>query len=220
MGGTLDYRLMERLVPAFLQGFEMTLIVFVVSTIGAFLWGGLLVMPRLRRQPWLSLPVAAYIEIVRNSPLLVQIYLLYFGLPLIGIWLPTFWCGVIAIVAQHGAFLCEIFRSGIANVGAGQWEAGRAIGLRNFKLFRIVILPQALASVIPSITNQVIILAKDTSLVSAIGVMELTLMAKLSIERSAATIEVFAVVSMFYLAMTTALGFSGRAIERRLRARG
>jgi polar amino acid transport system permease protein len=215
----VDYRLIERLAPAFLQGLEMTLIVGTVSAVGAVLWGGLLVWPRIRHSRGLNAPIVAYIELVRNSPLLVHIYLLYFGLPLAGIWLPTFWCGVIAIVAQHGAFLCEIFRGGIEAIGRGQWEAGRAIGLRELKLFRIIILPQALLKIIPSITNQMVILVKDTSLVSAIGIMELTLMAKLSIERSAATFEVFIVVSVFYLLLTTAVGLAGRAIERHLRTR-
>jgi polar amino acid transport system permease protein len=161
----------------------------------------------------------AYIELVRNSPLLVQIYLLYFALPVTGIFIPAFWCGVLAIVAQHGAFLCETYRAGIESIARAQWEAGRSIGLRGLKLFRLVILPQALARALPTITNQMIILVKDTSLVSAIGVMELTLMAKLSVERSAATFEVFVVVGIFYLVLTTIVGAAGRVLESRVRAR-
>jgi polar amino acid transport system permease protein len=164
-------------------------------------------------------PVIAYIELVRNSPLLVQMYLLYFALPVVGVFIPAFWCGVLAIVAQHGAFFCETYRGGIQSIPAGQWEAGRSIGLRGLKLFRLVVLPQTVLKVAPALTNQLVVLVKDTSLVSAIGVMELTLMAKLSIERSAATFEVFLVIGILYLALTTLVGLAGRLAESRMRAR-
>jgi len=215
----LDFQLISRLVPQLLEGLELTLLVAAVSALGALLWGLLLTWPRLSGRAVVRAPVVAYIELVRNSPLLVQLYLLYFALPIVGVFIPAFWCGVIAIVAQHGAFLCETYRAGIESIGKGQWEAGRAIGLRGFKLFRLVILPQALLKVAPALTNQLVILVKDTSLVSAIGVMEMTLMAKISIERSAATFEVFVVVGALYLVLTTLVGAAGRLAEARVRAR-
>lgn len=215
----LDFQLVSRLVPQLLEGLELTLLVAVASAIGALLWGLLLTWPRLSSRASVRVPVIGYIELVRNSPLLVQLYLLYFALPMVGVFIPAFWCGVIAIVAQHGAFLCETYRAGIESIGRGQWEAARSIGLRGFKLFRLVILPQALLRVAPALTNQLVILVKDTSLVSAIGVMEMTLMAKISIERSAATFEVFVVVGVLYLILTTLVGLAGRLAESRARAR-
>lgn len=215
----LDFQLISRLVPQLLEGLELTLLVAVTSAIGALLWGLLLTWPRLSSRASVRVPVIGYIELVRNSPLLVQLYLLYFALPMVGVFIPAFWCGVIAIVAQHGAFLCETYRAGIESIGRGQWEAARSIGLRGFKLFRLVILPQALLRVAPALTNQLVILVKDTSLVSAIGVMEMTLMAKISIERSAATFEVFVVVGVLYLILTTLVGLAGRLAESRARAR-
>jgi His/Glu/Gln/Arg/opine family amino acid ABC transporter permease subunit len=215
----LDYQLISRLVPQLLEGLELTLLVALTSAAGALVWGLFLTWPRLSKHAVVRGPVIAYIELVRNSPLLVQLYLLFFALPVVGIFIPAFWCGVIAIVAQHGAFLCETYRAGIESISKGQWEAGRSIGLRGFKLFRLVILPQALLKVAPAMTNQLVILVKDTSLVSAIGVMEMTLMAKISIERSAATFEVFVVVGVLYLIITTLVGGAGRLLEARTRAR-
>ena len=215
----LDFQLISRLAPQLLEGLQLTLMAAAVSAVGALVWGLVLTWPRLSRHRFVSGPVVAYVELVRNSPLLVQMYLLFFALPVVGVFIPAFWCGVLAIVAQHGAFLCETYRSGIQSVPAGQWEAGRSIGLRGLKLFRLAILPQAVLKVAPSMTNQLVILVKDTSLVSAIGVMELTLMAKLSIERSAATFEVFLVIGALYLAITTAVGIAGRLVEARMRTR-
>lgn len=215
----LDYQLISRLVPQLLEGLELTLLVALTSAVGALVWGLLLTWPRLSKSPLIRGPVIAYIELVRNSPLLVQLYLLFFALPVVGVFIPAFWCGVIAIVAQHGAFLCETYRAGIESISKGQWEAGRSIGLRGVRLFRLVVLPQALLKVAPALTNQLVILVKDTSLVSAIGVMEMTLMAKISIERSAATFEVFVVVGVLYLIITTLVGAAGRLFEARTRAR-
>jgi polar amino acid transport system permease protein len=215
----LDLQLVSRLAPQLAEGLQLTLLVAAVSAIGALVWGLALAWPRLSRRRLVSGPVIAYIELVRNSPLLVQMYLLYFALPVVGVFIPAFWCGVLAIVAQHGAFFCETYRGGIQSIPAGQWEAGRSIGLRGLKLFRLVVLPQTVLKVAPALTNQLVVLVKDTSLVSAIGVMELTLMAKLSIERSAATFEVFLVIGILYLALTTLVGLAGRLAESRMRAR-
>jgi len=101
-------------------------------------------------------------------------------------------------------------------VSAGQWDAARAIGLGRFPAFRHVIVPQALMKILGPLGNQLIVLAKDTSLVSAIGVMELTMTGKLAIERSAASAEVFVAIALFYLVMTTAIGGVMRVLEYRV----
>jgi polar amino acid transport system permease protein len=204
-----------RYLPAFIDGFLITTWVAALAAPAAMLWALVLIVPRLARWAWLTRLVSAYVEIMRNSPLLVQMYLLYFGLPLVGIFWGSIVCGVIAIALQHGAFLSEILRSGIQSLSQRQWEAGSAIGMRRSAVIRLVILPQAFIKVLPALGNQLIVLVKDTSLVSAIGVMDLTLTGKMTIERSGASFEAFIAVAMFYLILTSALGMTLRVIEAR-----
>lgn len=204
-----------RYLPAFADGFLITTWVAALAAPAAMLWALVLIVPRLARWTWATRLVGAYVEIMRNSPLLVQMYLLYFGLPLIGIFWSSIACGVIAIALQHGAFLSEILRSGIQSLSQRQWEAGSAIGMRRSAVIRLVILPQAFIKVLPALGNQLIVLVKDTSLVSAIGVMDLTLTGKMTIERSGASFEAFIAVAAFYLVLTSALGLVLRVIEAR-----
>lgn len=206
-------------LPRFWDGFQLTLAIAVASMIGAVLWGLALVGPRMSGVKAIVAPLMAYIEIVRNTPLILQIYLAYFGLPLIGLPLSAFLCGVIAIASQHGAFLCEIYRAGILAISKRQWEAAMALGMTRRKAMRQVILPQAVLKVVPPIGNQLIILIKDTSLVSAIGIMELTLSGKMIIERSGASFEVFLFIAAVYLLLTSTFGGALRLAENHLRAR-
>lgn len=206
-------------LPRFWDGFQLTVGISIASMVGAVLWGLVLVGPRMSGLRLVSVPVVSYIEFVRNTPLILQIYLSYFGLPLIGLPLSAFVCGVIAIASQHGAFLCEIYRAGIQSISKQQWEGAYALGMTRGKAMRQVILPQAFLKVIPPIGNQLVILIKDTSLVSAIGIMELTLSGKVIIERSGASFEVFLFIAVLYLFLTTIFGAVLRFAEMRLRAR-
>ena len=126
---------------------------------------------------------------------------------------------MIAIASQHGAFLCEIFRAGIEAVSKQQWEGALALGMTKNKAKYNVILPQAFLNVVPPIGNQLVILIKDTSLVSAIGIIELTLSGKMVIERSGASFEVFLFIAVIYLLLTTVFGLILRFTEIYLRKR-
>jgi ABC-type amino acid transport system permease subunit len=156
---------------------------------------------------------------MRNTPLLLQIYLIYFGLPLLGLYPSEFTCGVLGIAAQHGAFLTETYRGAIESISQRQWDAARGLGMSRLKAFRHVILPQALLRILGPLGNQLIILIKDTSLVSAIGVMDLTMTGKMAIERSAASSEIFVAIALFYLVLTTAVGGGLRLLEHRTAGR-
>ncbi len=211
--------LLRALFPKLLEGFAVTLEVAVTSMALALALGVLLLAPRMARSRLLRAPVEAYVELMRNTPLLLQIYLIYFGLPLLGFFPSEFICGVVGIALQHAAFLVEILRGGVESISRRQWEAARAIGMRRFTAFRYVILPQTFLKVLGPLGNQLIILVKDTSLVSAIGVMELTMVGKVAIERSALSIEIFAAIAVFYLAVTSILGGALRLLEQRTAAR-
>jgi len=213
------FHLLRALFPKLVEGFGITIGVGLSAMALALVGSLLLLAPRMAKSPLIRVPVESYIELMRNTPLLLQIYLIYFGLPLLGFFPSEFLCGVVGIALQHTAFLVEILRGGIESISRRQWEAASAIGMRRLATFRYVILPQTLLRVMGPLGNQLIILVKDTSLVSAIGVMELTMVGKMAIERSAVSIEIFMAVAMFYLALTTLLGAVLRLIEQRTAAR-
>lgn len=211
--------LMTGLLPKLVAGFAITLAIATAAMPLALVFGLLLLLPRLENSAVLVAPIAAFIEVMRNTPLLLQIYLIYFGLPLLGFYPSEFTCGVLGIAVQHGCFLTEIYRGAIESVSRRQWDAARAIGMGRLKAFRHVILPQALLRILGPLGNQLIILIKDTSLVSAIGVMELTMTGKMAIERSAASAEVFIAIALFYLVLTSGVGGALRVIEARTAGR-
>jgi polar amino acid transport system permease protein len=176
-------------------------------------WGLVLVGPRMSGRTWISAPVLAYIELMRNTPLLVQLYVIYFGLPLVGLPLSSFACGVLGIASQHGAFLAEVYRGGIEAVSVRQREAAKALGMTRRQVMRLVVLPQAWERIVPAVGNQLVILVKDTSLLASIGVVELTLTAKMMIEQTGASFEVFVLVAVLYFAVTTTVGVLLRRLE-------
>jgi His/Glu/Gln/Arg/opine family amino acid ABC transporter permease subunit len=211
--------LITGLFPKLVAGFLTTLALALAAMPLALAFGLLLLLLRMEKRAVFVIPTVSFIELMRNTPLLLQIYLIYFGLPLLGLYPSEFTCGVIGIAAQHGAFLTETYRGAIESISQRQWDAARGIGMGRFKAFRHVILPQALLRILGPLGNQLIILIKDTSLVSAIGVMELTMTGKMAIERSAASAEIFVAIALFYLVLTTAVGGGLRLLEHRTAGR-
>jgi len=167
--------------------------------------------------PWpLRLPVAAYVELVRNIPLLLIIYFVYFGLPLIGVKvLDNLWSFTLALALYSAAYLIEVFRAGIEAVARGYIEAGRAIGLTRVQIARHVIVPLMFRVTLPSLGNTFISLFKDTSLASAIAVPELTYGAVRINVNTWRVIEVYAIVGLMYLATCHAIAWLLRLAERR-----
>lgn len=190
-------------LPEFLDGFLVTLALVGMCLPAALVLGMLLVLARISSQALVWMPAYAVIEFLRNVPTFLLILVVYYGAPLLGSRLDGLYCGAIAIAVQHTAYLAEVFRGGVSAVPKTQWDAGRAIGFKPVGVFFRVVLPQAVLKVVPAIGNQVVVLIKDTSLVAGIGVVDLTLTGKLIMERTAASYEVFIVVAIFYLILTT-----------------
>jgi polar amino acid transport system permease protein len=166
--------------------------------------------------PQVRLLIAAYVEFVRNIPLLLIIYFVYFALPLIGIsLLDNLWSFVFALAIYAGAYLTEIFRAGIESIHKGYIEAGKAIGLTRFQRIRYVTLPLTFRIVLPSLGNTLISLFKDTSLASAISVTELTYGAIRINVNTWRVIEVYTVVGLMYLATAYLIAAILRQVERR-----
>jgi polar amino acid transport system permease protein len=160
----------------------------------------------------------AYLELIRNTPLLVQILFIYFVLaPVLGIG--RFLSGVLALGLFEGAYASEIFRAGITAVERGQWEAAYSLGLTRYQTYRHVVLPQALARVLPPLSGQAISLVKDSALLSAIAVYDLTMEGETIIAETYLTFEVWFMVAAIYLLLTGGLSFLGYLLERRLRRR-
>jgi len=206
---------MARLIPALLDGAEITVELAALTFLICLVWGLLVALARLTHGPlgWIA---GGYIQAVRNTPLLIQLYIIYFGFSLGGFPLSGFMSGLLALCIQNGAYVAEIYRGGLQSVSQRQYEAGRALGMRRWTLYTTVIMPQVMARVIPPMTNQAISIIKDTSQVAAIAVMEMMKVAEVWVESSANTYDVFLGVALIYLVLTSVAGLLGKFTERRL----
>jgi polar amino acid transport system permease protein len=156
-----------------------------------------------------------YIQLVRNTPLLVQLYLFYFVLaPILGIG--RFWTGILCLAVFEGSFAAEIFRAGIASVPKGQFEASDSLGLSRYARFRRVILPQALQLMLPPLTGQAVSLIKDSSIVSVIAIFDLTNEGRTIISDTFMSFEIWFTVAAIYLVLTVSLSALASRLERRV----
>lgn len=208
-----DWGFLIRHLPDFGPAILFALEIFAVSLALAFLWGILLAVARLSRGPlrWIS---TAYVEFYRNTPLLLQLYFVFFGLPAAGLPLSPFASGVLALVAQHGAFFAEVLRGAIQSIGGTQREAALALGLTPRRAMQLVVLPQAIRDAIPALGNELVLLVQDTSMISTIGIVEITLQGYILAERSAASFEMFLAVGAIYLLLSTVLSVGSRTLEQ------
>lgn len=212
-------RLIASLYPLLLEALSTTLLIAALALPLAVVLAVIIAALRWFGPRWLSGLLGAWIELMRNTPLLLQMFMLYFGVAQLGWRLDGIYVGVVAIALQHSAFLSETFRGALESIARRQWEAARALGIRDLPAMWHLILPQAAIKVAAPIGNQLIILVKDTSIVSGIAVLDLTLTGKIIMERNAASFEVFVVVATYYLALTVLLGLLVRFVEIRTRAR-
>jgi len=210
-----DLHFVLRLIPALLEGAVITVELAILTLLICLVWGLVVALAQASRGPlgWIA---GGYIQIVRNTPLLIQLYIIYFGLSMAGLPLSGFMCGLLALCIQNGGYVAEIYRGGLQSVSARQYEAGRALGMRRWTLYTTVIMPQVIARVVPPMTNQAISIIKDTSQVAAIAVMEMMKVAEVWVESSANTYDVFFGVAVIYLVLTSVAGLVGKLAEGRL----
>lgn len=161
--------------------------------------------------------VSAYIQLFRNTPLLVQLFFIYFALPKIGVRISPEACGTWGLGLLGGAYMTETFRSGLENIPKIQFESAECLGMSRGQVFRYVILPQAISSSIPGLMANVIFLLKETSVFSTISLMDLMFTAKDLIGMYAKTIECLTLLVVFYLIMLLPVSILGNILERRLR---
>jgi len=205
-------------LPILLHGAAKTFQLAVLSLIAATILGLVFGMLRISTNKMLRFIAHIYLSVIRGTPLYVQLVFSYFALlpAIFGQSIDPFTAGALALSLNAGAYLVEIFRGGIESIDKGQMEAGRAIGFTHFQTMRYIILPQAIKRMVPSFVNQFIITLKDTSLLSAIGVMELMYSGQTIYSVNFKTFEVLTIVAFMYWAIVTLLTSVANWIERRM----
>jgi len=212
---TFNFRVILEYMPLYGQCFLATLWLSALSLLGAILVGIIACAMRLSQSRIMAGVAGVYIESIRSTPLLVQLYFFYFGLPTLGVMLPEWVTGVTALTLNSGAYYAEIIRSGIQAIHTGQIEAGIASGLSYFQRMRYIILPQALGMTIRPMLGQAIVLVKDSSLLSLISIMELTRAGQMLTSDRFMPAEGFLTTAVFYLILYYMLkAFSGWAEKR------
>ncbi len=211
-----NFRIIWEYMPFFLEGLRNTFLISAVSLFLALIAGIIACACRLSAFRVLRWTAIAYIEVIRSTPLLVQIYFFYFGLPTLGVRIPELQTGILALMLNSGAYIAEIIRAGITSISTGQIEAGISSGLNYIQRMRFIILPQAIGVTVPPLLGQAIVLVKDTALLSLISVLELTRCGQtLTSERFMPT-EAFFTVAFFYVCIYFVLKALGDWSQRRL----
>jgi polar amino acid transport system permease protein len=202
----------------FLTAAWTTLWISVVAQLCGIIIGLFLALMRMSRFPLLTWPARAYIWFFRGSPLLVQVLLLWDGLPRVvpGLLLPNFACILVAFSLNEGAYMAEIIRAGITSVDTGQMEAAKSLGMRYILAMRRIILPQAARVIVPPLGNEFNNMLKTTSIASVIGLLELTGTAEVYGSQDFIIFELLIVATVYYLLLTTLWGYLQSWIENRL----
>jgi len=199
-----NYRIVEQYLDRFAEGLENTLIAAGISLVAAIILGTFLAFGRMSSRAALWRPVAAYVEFIRATPLLVQIYLIYYGLPFLvpatGRW-SELTLGTLALSLHNAAYMSEIVRAGVASVPRGQVEGGKAVGMSYLQRLRYIVLPQAFANILPPLLGQTAVLIKDTSLLSIIAVFDFLSAGLLLNSERVRPNESFLTIALGYLAI-------------------
>jgi His/Glu/Gln/Arg/opine family amino acid ABC transporter permease subunit len=197
-----------------LGGWPETVSVAAFSLVFALVFGLVIALMRLSRWRLLRVPAIAYIEFFRGTPALVQLFVIYFGLPDVGLDPSPFQAAVIGLGLNGAAYLSEVYRAGIESIHKGQMEAALSVGMVPAQAMRYIILPQALRTMLPPITNFAIVLLKDTSIVFAIGVVEIMAYARNLVTETLQSAVVYLMAGAIYLCMTIPMARLVNRLER------
>lgn len=210
-----DFSIVIEKFPMFLPAAAMTLAITVFAIIFGMLIGLIVALGRLSKFKIIYYPCTLYITIIRGTPILLQLFIVYYGLSSI-IKLDGFISAILAFGTHNGAYIAEIFRGAVKSIDIGQTEAARSLGMTKFQAMKRVILPQAFKRAVPPLGNQFIIATKDSSLASTIAVRELMLKAKQMGSSSFKFMEYLLIAGIYYLVMTTILSFLVSKLEKKL----
>ena len=213
----MNREVLQSYLPLFLDAFLLTVRIGWLGIALSFLIGFVCAFIRYFKIPVLSAIVKCYVELFRNTPLLVQLFFLYYGLPVIGIRIPAEVCGVIGLGLLGGSYMTESFRSGLEAIPYIQTESALSLGMTKTGIFLHVVLPQAISISVPAIVANVIFLLKETSVFSAISLMDLMFTAKDLIGLYYNTTESLVLLVLFYIVMLLPVSFAGSYFEKKVR---
>ena len=208
----MDYVL--NIIPQMMDGCLVSFQVFIITIVLSIPLGILLSLGRVSGIKPLQALIGGYVWILRGSPLMLQIFFVYFVLPSVGIRLPDFESAIVAFVLNYAAYFCEIFRAGIQAIPAGQYEAAHTLGMNYVQTMRRIILPQVVKRILPAITNEVITLVKDTSLAFSISYVEMFTIAK-QIAAAKTTMVPFVAAGIFYYIFNFVVAWVMELLEKK-----
>ena len=197
-----------------------TLAAFAVAAVGALILGFILAIGRMSEHAWVRWPFTAVVEVLRAIPVLIFMFLLYYGFPVIGIRMDPYWAVVIALIAYNGSVLAEVIRAGVESLPRGQQEAGYAIGLRKAGVMRLILLPQAIRAMMPVIIAQLVVTLKDTALGFIITYPELLFYARFIGSQAmldSPIVPATIIVGAIYIGLCLILSLVANTVEKRLR---
>lgn len=213
----LDWSFIQKYSPMYIQAAGLTLEIGIFGILLSVLIGLICSIVQRLKIPAFRQIIGGYIELSRNTPLLVQLFFLYFGLPRLGIMISSELCGVIGLAFLGGSYMAEAFRSGIESVEKSQIESGLSIGLSRIQLIRYVVLPQAVSVSVPAFCANTIFLLKETSVFSAVALADLMYVARDLIGLYYNTTEALFMLVIAYLVLLLPISVVSTIIERRLR---
>lgn len=216
----MDLEFIKKYIPLYIEAGELTLRIALIGIIGSIIIGLVCSLIRYYRVPVLKKIVGAYVELSRNTPLLIQLFFLYFGLPKIGIVISSEACGIIGLIFLGGSYMSEAFRSGLEAVQTSQIEGGLSLGLTRMQVIRYVVIPQAISISVPPFAANVIFLIKETSVFSAVALADLMYVAKDLIGLYYKTNEALLMLVVAYLIILLPISIIFSLVERKLRYAG
>ena len=216
----MDWSFIQKYAPMYVEAAGLTLRIGIIGILLSCILGLLCAAVQYERVPVLRRIVSVYVELSRNTPLLVQLFFLYFGLPKLGIRISPEGCAIIGLTFLGGSYMSEAFRSGLESVENIQWESAQSLGLTRRQTMGYVILPQALATSVPPQCANVIFLIKETSVFSAIALADLMYVAKDLIGLYYKTAEALGMLVISYLVILLPISILASILERRLRYAG
>lgn len=214
----LSFKFLNDYYPLFVKGLGWTLLVALLAVIFGVILGSILCFMKKSKFSILKIIAVIYIEIVRGTPVLLQVYIVYFGLNAFGIKFSAMTSSVIALSVNSAAYVAEIIRSGIDAVDNGQMEAARSLGMPQAMSMRHIILPQAIKNILPAIGNEFVAVIKESSMASVIGVSEIMYASKIVTGATYRSMEPLMIAAVFYFVITFSLGRLMGYFERRMKA--
>lgn len=213
---TLDFDLIREQLPDILSGLLVTVTIWCLAALGSVVAGFAIAIARRYGSAPVRGCLRVFVDVIRGTPFLVQIFLLYFGGPFVGLKLEAFSAGLFALTIYGAAYFSEIFRAGIAAIPKGHIEAAECVGLNRMQIIRRILLPEMTMLVLPQCINMTIILLKDTAILSIITVPEMTLVIGAIGSQQYAYVEAMLLLALLYWVLVETCGAFGRACERRL----